>query len=141
MNLKLNYKSREVSTEDIIDVFDPPLIFSVKTRATSGWFDDISGIEADTRDIDLALRIITGICFSVSDGNISTPLVTTDDARSFYASLHDQSPEMASEIICDISYELAGEFVRYHHKRLVALKKTSNQSDIGNNGKDTVLAS
>ncbi len=135
MNLKLNYKSRTVSTKTIMDSFDPPLVFSVKTRPTIGWFDAIGQIDNDVQDVGLAFQIIDGICFNVSDGEISMPLANIGDVKDFYQLLKEQAPEMADELVCDLSYELASEFIRYRRERLDELKKTSPPSDNGSNEK------
>jgi len=115
--MEIGYKSRELSTEDFMNDFEPPLIFHVKRRASDGWIDLISEI-TEVRDAVLAKRVMGGICYSVSDGKETA---TVDE---FFDSLKAAAPEMADELFCDLAYHLGIEFLRDVRQRIAALKKT-----------------
>lgn len=116
--MEIGYKSRELSTADFLDDFDPPLVFMVKRRSSEGWLDLIDDLNSDVPDTALALRIMTGICYGVTDGTEKSTV------PEFFEGLQKAAPEMADELFCDLTYALGIEFLRDQRRRIAALKKT-----------------
>lgn len=121
--MQISYKTREVSTADFLDDFDPPLVFLMKRRTIPGWLDMIDEI-AEIVSVPLAKNIMSGICYAVVDAEGER--ATIDE---FYEGLQGAAPEMADQLFCDLAYALGIEFLRDAKRRINALKKTRAPSN------------
>ena len=130
--MKLNYKTRQVSTESIYNAFDPPLIFTVKARAANGWGDLAEQLEeSGIVDISLAAQVMTALCLSVSDSEMTQMLLTVDSAKEFHAMLKGAIPDMANEIFCQLAYNLALDYI---NEKKIELKQLSERLELSTNG-------
>jgi len=134
----LNYKTRDVSTKDIYNAFDPPLIFKVKTRGPNGWPSLVRVFEeGDLKDITLAVQIIQALCVEVSDGYEHHPLTTPEKTEDFYQMLKVSEPELAAEILCNLAYNLA---LDYLEEKKIALNALDAQREPFTNGSKEKIA-
>ena len=140
--MKLNYRFREVSTQQIYDAFDPPLIFKIKQRAPNGTLNLAESLEENNvKDVPLAIKILQALCVSVSDGAEVQPLTTVESAESFYQMLQEIVPEMADELLCHLAYNLALDYIREKKIALTQRGEPSGLSVNGNGEKIPVLES
>lgn len=135
MTITVQYKSRKVSTDDLMNFrgsFDPPLIFTVRDKAVPGWEEKAEAFEEQLKefvlDIEMASKIILGIAYMVSDGEASDSLSTKEDVQALHAAFPD---EIADELLCDLAHKLALEFYRFKTDQFFKLKKTSEPSSNG----------
>ena len=133
MTINVKYKFREVSTADLDNDFDPPLVFSLRHLANAGWQKLIEEVSllTEANDVDLSAKIIAGIAFQVTDGSNIIPIKTEADALTIYDALKasfGESEEMAADVFCNLANLLAGDFLRSKRLEIEALKKTSTRS-------------
>lgn len=129
MTIKVKYQSRKVSTDDLPNFggsFDPPLVFTVRDRATAQWQELAEEFEnrlyEGQHDVEAAGKVILGIAYMISDGENSDSLSSQEDIQA----LHGAFPaEIADELLCDLAHKLAVEFYRFKTDQLLGLKKTS----------------
>jgi hypothetical protein len=135
----LNYKTREVSTKEIYNAFDPPLVFVVKSRAPNGWPAMAEALEkSKLKDVSLAIQILQVLCISISDSTEVHSLTTLEKVEDFCQMLKSVEPDLADEIICNLAYNLALDYLK---EKKIALSVLERQQELSTNGKgEKVLA-
>jgi hypothetical protein len=110
MPLNLNYKTIQVSTDDLRRDFEPPLVFRLRGRAAEGWTDPAFALQGNRRSVDDAARTLAMICVDVTDSSGEAARLTTPElARAFYEALLEAMGDEAlvSETFCNLAYDLA----------------------------------
>lgn len=133
MSFAINLKTYEISTDelggDFAVEFEPPLVFTVRSRPPQGWYDAVAQIKSDDNDIELAARILFGICLKVSSSSGELKLLSEKDALIIHEQLKNLDPAMADQGFFTIAYRLAGRLMDIKHGEIDALKKTSARSN------------
>ena len=135
--MKLNYKNtRTITTADLFDAADPPLIFEVRTRASSEWarlHKDFEENGAD--DAALARHLISLIFLTVSDGEDGSeiyPIDTIETVQSLQDAIEDNNPGDGDNFVCTIAWAFGINYYSFLEGRLArSLKRSKQLNDNG----------
>ena len=166
-SMKLNYTSkRTITTADLFDACDPPLIFEVRTRPPKGWAQiDLDFSETDHTDVELAKRMIAGVFLTVSeiqtveedkkeeDENpdyrevypIQTgevyPIQTVEQVEALQQAIESENPGYGEDFLLTIAWGFSRNYYSYIGKHLGNSLKPLLQSDDNGQGKSKVKVS
>jgi hypothetical protein len=114
--MKLNYNSkRTITTADLYDATDPPLIFDVLARPPRSWAVLYNEFEGDgARNLDQAKELISLAFLSVSDGGDIYPLNTMEDVGELETAIEENNPGCGAEFCRNIAWS----FGRYYYSFL-----------------------
>ena len=118
--MKLNYTpKRTITTADLYDATDPPLIFEVLTRPPRPWATLYNEFEKDgARNLDLAKELISLVFLTVSDGGEIHPLNTIEAVAGLQAAIEEMNPGYGSQFCCDIAWAFGRHYYSFLGDRL-----------------------
>ncbi len=113
--MKLNYSSkRTITTADLFDACNPPLIFEVRTRPPRGWaklqleFDD-----SNHEDAKLAKQLISMAFLTVSDGENTYPIETVSQVEDLAQAIENENPGYGDEFLRTIAWGFSTNHYNY----------------------------
>ncbi|MCK5062284.1 hypothetical protein KAR28_07100 [Candidatus Parcubacteria bacterium] len=114
--IKLKYSiKRTITTADLYDATDPPLVFEVLVRPPRAWavlhnqFED-----GGSSDAELAKELISLAFLTVSDEENTYPLDTIEAANELEAAIEVENPGCGKDFSCNIAWA----FGRHHYSFL-----------------------
>jgi hypothetical protein len=113
--MKLNYTNkRTITTADLFDACDPPLIFEVRTRPPKGWaLIDLEFSKGGHEDVELAKQMIAGIFLTVSDGGEVYPLKTIKQVEALQQAIEDENPGYGEQFLITIAWGFSRNYYQY----------------------------
>jgi len=122
--MKLNYNTkRTITTADLYDATDPPLIFEVLARPPRPWASLYNEFERDgSKDLDLAKQLISLTFLTVSngsddsddsDGNDFYSLNTFEDVTALQAAIEEENPGYGAEFCCNIAWSFGRHYYSF----------------------------
>ena len=127
--MKLNYVGkRTITTADLFDCSDPPLVFEVRTRPPRNWatlFNDFESGGAD--DIEIAKKLIAMCFLTVSDGGESYKIDTEELVEAMQQAIEAENPGYGEEFICTIAWGFGRNYYRVLGDQLGNSKKLLEQ--------------
>lgn len=114
--MKLNYTSkRTITTADLFDACDPPLIFEVRTRPPKGWAQvDLDFSESDHTDVELAKRLIAGVFLTVSDGGEHIyNLITIEQVEDLQQAIEQGNPGYGEDFLITIAWGFSSNYYNF----------------------------
>lgn len=117
---KLNYKAtRTITTADLYDACDPPLIFEVLTRPPQPWAVLYNTFEQDgMRDIETAKELIKMVFLTVSDGENIYPLNTVESINGLQGAIEEDNPNYGADFICNIAWAFGRHYYSFLSEHL-----------------------
>jgi hypothetical protein len=120
MKLKLNYShKRVITTADLYDATDPPLIFEVLTRPPRVWATIYNDFEKDgAKDPIIARKLISLVFLTVSDEENTYPLNTIEAVAELQAAIEESNPGYGDEFSCNIAWSFGRHYYSFLGDRL-----------------------
>lgn len=119
--MKFTYHTtRQITTADLYDATDPPLIFQVKTRLSRDWLLawDAFG-EAEAGDVSAAADLVAEAFISVTqDGEEIYPLDSKADALALRDAIEEAQPGAGDAFLRHLALAFGTNHYRYLDKRL-----------------------
>lgn len=113
--MKLNYANKRiVTTADLFDACDPPLIFEVRTRPPREWarvnkeFEDTG-----SNNPELAAKSISMTFLTVSDGENAYPISTVEQVEQMARAIDDGNPGYGDDFLCTTAQGFAINYFNY----------------------------
>jgi hypothetical protein len=129
--MKLNYNAiRTITTADLFDACDPPLIFEVKTKPGRTWARlDRKFDETGNKDIEIAKQLIAEAFLTVSDGENTYDLRTIEQIENFGLAIDELSPDSGGgdEFLCAIAWGYSVNHYDFLAKNLASSRKLLTQ--------------
>lgn len=118
--MKLNYSfKRTITTADMFDACNPPLIFEVRTRTPRGWVDlDLEFGEGNHEDVKLAKQMIAGAFLTVSDGGEVYPIQTIEQVEDLHRAIEEINPGYGNDFLCTIAWGFSRNHYTFIGKHL-----------------------
>lgn len=143
MKMKLSYNYKKViTTADLYDATDPPLIFEVLVRPPRDWsisYSDFEDTGAD--DIEAAKELFNMTFLTVSDGENTYPLDTIKDVEDLQAAIEATNPGYGAEFICNMVWAFGRKYFLYLRDHLGNSLEPLPQSNGSSGEKSPVLES
>jgi hypothetical protein len=113
--MKLNYTNKRiVTTADLFDACDPPLIFEVRTRPPREWARLNNEFEDDgCQDADLARILISMAFLTVSDGENVYPISTTEQVEDLRLAIESENLGYGNDFLCTIAWGFSTNHYTY----------------------------
>jgi hypothetical protein len=113
--MKLNYSSkRTITTADLFDACNPPLIFEVRTRPPKGWaIIDLEFSEGNHEDVSLAKQLIAGAFLTVSDGENVYPISTIAQVEDLQQAIENENPGYGEDFLITIAWGFSRNYYQY----------------------------
>lgn len=143
MNIKLNYSyKRTVTTADLFDACDPPLVFEVRTRPPREWAKLNNEFEADNcNDVELAKRLIAMAFLTVSDGETFYPISTPEEVEALRQAIEDDNPGYGNDFLITVAWGFSTNHYSYLGKNLGNSLKPLQPSNDSSGEKNQVKVS
>ncbi len=141
--MKLKYNSRRtVTTSDLFDACDPPLIFEVRTRPPREWARLNQEFESDNcRDADLARSLIALAFLTVSDGENTYPITSPDEVDQLRQAIEETNPGYGNDFLTTIAWGFSTNHYTYLGDHLGnSLKPLSPSNDNGREKKEVLVS-
>ena len=141
--MKLNYNTkRTITTADLYDATDPPLIFEVLTRPPRPWAILYNEFEKNgSADIDAAKELISLVFLTVSDGGEVYPLGTVKAVGELQAAIEENNPGCGVEFICNIAWSFGRHYYSFLSDHLGNSPEPLPQSNGSGQEKSPAVAS
>ncbi len=103
--MKLNYKAtRTITTADLFDACNPPLVFEVKSRPGKEWSElDNKFDETNNTDIEIARELISLAFLTVSDNENTYPISKVSQVKELQENIEELSPGDGEFFILNIA--------------------------------------
>ena len=113
--MKLNYNpKRTITTADLYDAADPPLIFEVLTRPPRLWATLYNEFEqAGSIDLETAKELISLTFLTISDGDEVYPLDTIEAVTALQAAIEESNPGCGVEFCCNIAWSFGRHYYSF----------------------------
>lgn len=113
--MKLNYSSsRTITTADMFDACDPPLIFEVRTRVPRGWASiDLDFSEDGHKNTEMAKRMIAGAFLTVSDGEGTYQIQTIEQVEELRQAIEIDNPGDGDSFLCSIAWGFSSNYYKF----------------------------
>lgn len=113
--MKLNYNpKRTITTADLYDAADPPLIFEVLARPPRPWAILYNEFEQDgAQNLDWARELISLAFLTVSDGGEVYPLNTIEAVTDLQAAIEEGNPGCGVEFCCNIAWSFGRHYYSF----------------------------
>ena len=123
--MKLNYSSkRTITTADLFDACNPPLIFEVRTRPPREWARLNNEFETDDcNDAELAKTLIAMAFLTVSDGENVYPISTPEEVDELRQNIEDDNPGHGNDFLTTIAWGFSTNHYNFLGKNLGNLLK------------------
>ncbi len=134
--MELNYSNkRTITTADLFDACDPPLVFEVRTRPPKGW----GGIEnkfdkTNHSDARLAKELIAGAFLTVSDSENTYEITTVKQVEALAQAIEDENPGYGDKFLCSIAWGFSSNYYNYLGNHLGNSLEPLGQSDDNGQG-------
>ncbi len=141
--MKLNYNPRRtITTADLYDATDPPLIFEVLTRPPQSWATLYNAFEkGGMRDLDEAKELISLVFLTVSDGGEVYPLNTIEAVAELQAAIEEINSGCGAQFCCDIAWSFGRNYYSFLGQHLGNSPEPLPQSNGSSGEKSPALAS
>lgn len=141
--MKLNYNpKRTITTADLYDATDPPLIFEVLTRPPRPWAILYGEFEKDgMRDLDAAKELISLVFVTVSDGGEVYPLNTVKAVTGLQEAIEKVNPGYGTQFCLDIAWAFGRHYYSFLGEHLGNSLEPLPQSNGSSGEKSPALAS
>jgi len=128
--MKLKYKNvRTITTADLFDATDPPLIFTVRTRPDREWAKLYKQFEDDgSHDESLARQLIAAVFLTVSDGGETYDIDTVETVTALQDAIEVDNPGAGGEFVCNIAWSFGINYYSFLGDRLGKSEKLSEPS-------------
>ena len=147
MKLNYNYK-RTITTADLFDACDPPLVFEVKSKPGKKWAKlDREFDESGNKDVGIAKQLIAKAFLTVSDSENTYPIKTISQIESFQAAIQqampadDPDPETSEDFLCAIAWGFSVNHYDFLVKNLGNSRRPLKQSNINGQNRSKVKVS
>lgn len=136
--MKLNYShKRVITTADLYDATDPPLIFEVRSRPPQPWASLYNEFERDGMiDADVARQLIAMVFLTVSDGENTYPMDTPESVQALQEAIEENNPGHGNDFSCNIAWAFGRHYYSFLGDHLGNSLKPSQQSN-GSAGEKT----
>lgn len=114
--MTLNYNpKRTITTADLYDAADPPLIFEVLARPPRPWAILYNKFEQDgAQNLDWARELISLAFLTVSDGGDDVyPLNTIEAVDDLRAAIEENNPGCGDEFCCNIAWSFGRHYYSF----------------------------
>lgn len=113
--MKLNYSSsRTITTADMFDACNPPLIFKVRTRVPRGWASiDLDFSEGGHKNIKMAKQMIAGAFLTVSDGEGTYQIQTIEQVEELRHAIEIDNPGDGDSFLCSIAWGFSSNYYKF----------------------------
>lgn len=103
--MKLNYNAtRTITTADLWDACNPPLIFEVKARPGIRWSElDNKFDDTNHTDVKMAQELISLAFLTVSDGENTYPISKVSQVKELQESIEELSPSHGETFILNVA--------------------------------------
>lgn len=141
--MKLNYNTkRTITTADLYDATDPPLIFEVLARPPRPWAILYNKFEKDgAGNLDWAKELISIVMLTVSDGGDVYPLNTIGAVNDLQAAIEEDNPGCGVEFVCNIAWSFGRHYYSFLADHLGNSPKPLPQSNGSDGEKSPALVS
>lgn len=141
--MKLNYNAtRIITTADLFDACDPPLIFEVRSKPGKEWARlDREFDETGNDDIEIAKQLISKSFISVSDSDNAYPIKTISQVEDFRLAIEELNPGGGHEFICAIAWGFSVNHYDFLVKNLGNSRRPLKQSNTNGQSKSRVKVS
>ena len=118
--MKLNYnRKRTITTADLFDACDPPLVFEVRTRPPVGWAKlNNEFLMDDFNDPELAKTLIALAFLTVSDDETTYPITTVDQVNELREAIEEGNPGDGDDFLCTIAWGFSTNHFNFLEKNL-----------------------
>lgn len=118
--MKLKYSAtRTITTADLYDATDPPLIFEVRVRAPAAWAKQHAAFEDDgSKDPVKARELIALVFLTVSDGAGAYEIDTVEKVEAMQAAIEEANPGEGETFICNTAWAFGVEYYSFLGSRL-----------------------
>lgn len=143
MKMSLNYSYKKtITTADLYDTTDPPLIFEVLVRPPRNWSIQYTEFE-DTgcQNVEMAKELFNMTFLTVSDGENTYPLDTVKDVEELQAAIEAANPGYGAEFICNVVWAFGRKYFLFLRDHLGNSLEPLPQSNGSGSEKSPVLAS
>jgi hypothetical protein len=113
--MTLNYNpKRTITTADLYDTADPPLIFEVQARPPRAWSILFGKFEKEgALDLETAKELISLAFLTVSDGGEIYPLNTIEAVTDLQAAIEENNPGCGIEFVCNIAWAFGRHYYSF----------------------------
>lgn len=113
--MKLNYNPRRrITTADLYDATDPPLIFEILARPPRPWAILYNEFEqGGSIDLEAAKELISLVFLTVSDGGEVYPLNTVEAVGELQAAIEESNPSCGMEFVCNIAWSFGRHYYSF----------------------------
>ena len=113
--MKLKYsQKRMITTADLYDATDPPLIFEVLARPPRAWAVLYSTFEKDGAiNVEMARELISLAFLTVSDGENTYQLNTAEAVNDLEAAIEENNPGCGKEFSCNIAWSFGRHYYNF----------------------------
>ena len=141
--MELNYTNkRTITTADMFDACDPPLIFEVRTRPPKGWAQiDLDFSESDHTDVELAKQLIAGAFLTVTDGGEIYPIQSVKQVEALQHAIENGNPGYGYDFLISIAWGFSINYYNYISNHLGNSLKPLAQLNGSGQEKDKVKVS
>jgi hypothetical protein len=138
--MKLNYShKRTITTADLFDACDPPLMFEVRTRPPKGWAQiDLDFDTSGHENVELAKKMIAGAFLTVSDGENVYPINTVKQVEALREAIESENIGYGDEFLCTIAWGFSRNHYNYLGEHLGNSQKPLAQ--LNGSGQEKVVA-
>lgn len=141
--MKLNYNpKRTITTADLYDAADPPLIFEVLARPPRPWATLYNEFElGGSIDLEAARELISLVFLTVSDGDEVYPLNTIEAVTDLQVAIEENNPGCGVEFCCNIAWSFGRHYYSFLSDHLGNSPEPSPQLNGSGQKKSPALAS
>ena len=129
--MKLNYQfKRKITSADLFDACQPPLVFEVRTRPSRKWAKLNNDFETGgSTDVDTAKELIAMSFLTVSDGGQAYPLTTVENVDALRKAIENENPGYGDEFLCHVAWGFQANHYTYLTEHLGNSLKPLSQSN------------
>ena len=141
--MKLNYNpKRVITTADLYDATDPPLIFEILARPPRLWATLYNEFEkGGAQNLDWAKKLISLTFLTVSDGDGVYPLNTIEAVTDLQAAIEENNPDCGVEFCCNIAWSFGRHYYSFLSDHLGNSPEPLPQSNGSGQEKSPAVAS
>lgn len=112
--MKLKYNpTRTITTADLYNACDPPLVFKVKVRPGRTWAKLDRDFEGAATEVETAKKLVSMVFLSVSDGENTYPLKTISQVEDLQQAIEELNPGGGDEFISAIAWGFSNNHYNY----------------------------
>jgi hypothetical protein len=141
--MKLSYNPKKtITTADLYDATDPPLIFEVLVRPPRPWAILYNQFEqSGSNDLDMAKELISLAFLTVSDGGDKYPLNSFEAVTALQEAIEESNPGYGAEFCCNIAWAFGRNYYNFLSDHLGNSLEPLLQSNGSGQEKNPVLVS